>query len=155
MDRVRVLRGGRFVDADREDHDVLGVVVSAVAGVALGLLAGLATSQFFSEVSPRHVSGAVKRIGRRSSSRDAKPSDTLERAVNGALDENPKTRQLNVRAHALSDGIVELVGTAPDRDARAVAGIVARGALDDAVIVNRILVEGEDVPRRPSAPRAG
>ncbi len=154
MDRVRVLRAGRLVDVDQRDTDVLGIAVSALAGVGFGLVAGLATSQFFSELSPRRVSRAVKRIGRRSSSRAGGP-DTLERAVNGALGENPKTRQLDVRARALSDGIVELVGIAPDPDARAVAGIVARGALEDAVVVNRILVEGEDVPRRPSAPRAG
>ena len=154
MDRVRVLRGGRLADADQRDTDVLGIVVSALAGVGLGLVAGLATSQFFSELSPRRVGGVVKRIGRRSSSRAA-TADTLERAVNSALGENPKTRQLDVHARALSDAIVELVGTAPDPDARAVAGIVARGALEDAVVVNRILVEGEDVPRRPSAPRAG
>jgi hypothetical protein len=151
MNRVRVLRGGRLVDVDRgnDDGDWLGVTLAAIAGAGLGLFAGLAASQFFSEVSPRRVSGAFRTIGRRSPKGEPPSLEALERTVNGALGENPKTRHLDVHARALSEGIVELTGTAPDAGARAAAATVARGAVDHAVIVNRILVAGSDVARRP------
>jgi len=155
MNRVRLLRGGRLVDAERDDGDWIGITLSAIVGAGLGLFAGLAASQFFSEVSPKGVGGAVRGIGRRSSKGEPPPPEVLERQVTGALGENPKTRQLDVRARALSEGIVELTGTAPDADARAAAATVARGAVDHAVIVNRILVAGEDVAKRPSRSWAG
>jgi hypothetical protein len=155
MNRVRVLRGGRLLDTERDDGDWIGITLSAIAGAGLGLFAGLAASQFFSEVSPRGVSGAVRSIGRRSSRRPPPPPDALERKVTGALGENPKTRHLDVRARALSDGIIELTGTAPDAGARAAAATVARGAVDHVVIVNRILVAGEDVLKRPPRSQEG
>ena len=150
MDRLRVLRGGRLVSIEREGGDWLGITISAVAGLGLGLVAGMAFGEYFSEVDPGRVTGAVKRLKRRPTEPVAAPGD-IERAVNGALNENPQTRHLDVRARALGEGIVEITGTVPDADARAHAATVARGVAATVVVVNRVLVEGDDVPRRRAA----
>jgi len=150
MDRVRVLRGGRLVSIEREDSDWLGITIAAVAGLGIGIAAGIALGEFFSEVDPERVSGAVRRLKARSTEPTAAPEE-IERAVTGALGENPQTRHLDVRAHALGEGIVEITGTVPDSDAREHAAMVARGVAGPYVVVNRILVEGDDVPRGTAA----
>jgi len=150
MDRVRVLRGGRLVSIEREDSDWLGITISAIAGLGLGMAAGIALGEFFSEVDPERVSGAVRRLKKRSTEPPAAPEE-IERAVAGALGENPLTRHLDVRAHALGEGIVEITGTVPDAEAREHAATVARGVAGTYVVVNRILVEGDDVPRGTAA----
>jgi osmotically-inducible protein OsmY len=155
MDKVRVLRGGRGLRAQREESDWLGLAASAIAGIGLGVVSGLAFSQWFSEVSPGKVTGAVRRIGRRREDEPDTQPVQIERAVNGALSENPKTRQLDVRARALGEGIVELTGNSPDRDARSLAATIARGVSGVTVVVNRILVNDEDVPRTTASPKVG
>jgi len=150
MDRVRVLRGGRLVSIEQEHGDWLGITISAVAGLGIGLVAGMAFGQYFSEVDPGRVTGAVKRLKRRAGEPEV-PVEEIERAVNGALGENPQTRHLDVRARALGDGIVEITGTVPDPDARTHAATVARGVAGTCVVVNRVLVEGADVSRREAA----
>jgi hypothetical protein len=150
MDRLRVLRGGRLVSIERERGDWLGITISAVAGLGLGLVAGMAFGEFFSEVDPGRVTGAVKRLKRRRAE-PVTPPEEIERAVNGALGENPQTRHLDVRARALGEGIVEITGTVPDAAARTHAATVARGVAGTYVVVNRVLVEGDDVPRRKAA----
>ena len=150
MDRVRVLRGGRLVSIEQEHSDWLGITISAVAGLGVGLVAGMAFGQYFSEVDPGRVTGAVKRLKRRPGEPEV-PVEEIERAVNGALAENPQTRHLDVRARALGDGIVEITGTVPDADARTHAATVARGVAGACVVVNRVLVEGDDVPRPEAA----
>ena len=155
MDKVRVLRGGRRLRAEREDSDWLGIAASAIAGIGLGVVSGLAFSQWFSEVSPGTVTGAVRRLGRKSGDGTPEQPELIERAVNGALSENPKTRQLDVRARGLGEGIVELTGSAPDRDARALAATIARGVAGVSVVVNRILVDTDELPRPKVSPKAG
>lgn len=150
MDRVRVLRGGRLVSIERERSDWLGITISAVAGLGIGLVAGMAFGQYFPEVDPGRVTGAVKRLKRRPGE-PAVPPEEIERAVNGALGENPQTRHLAVRARSLGEGIVEIIGTVPDPDARTHAAIVARGVAGTVVVVNRVLVDGDDVPRHEAA----
>ena len=150
MDRVRVLRGRRLVSMEREDGDWLGSTIFAIAGLGIGFVAGMAFGEFFSEVDPGRVTGAVKRW-KRGPADAAVPPAEIERAVNGALGENPLTRHLDVRARALGEGIVEITGTVPDTDARAHAATVARGVAGSYVVVNRVLVEGDDVPHRKAA----
>jgi len=150
MDRVRVLRAGRLVSIEREDSDWLGITISAIAGLGIGMAAGIALGEFFSEVDPERVSGAVRRLKQRTAEPAAAPED-VERALTSALGENPQTRHLDVHAHALGEGIVEITGTVPDADARAHAATVARGVAGTYVVVNRILVEGDDLPRDTAA----
>jgi hypothetical protein len=150
MDRVRVLRGGRLVSVEREESDWLENTISAVAGLAVGLAAAVAFGALFSEVDPQRVTGAVRRL-KKDPAEPALPPEKVERAVSGALAENPGTRHLDVGAHALGEGIVEITGTVPDAEARTHAATVARGVAGAYVVVNRILVEGDDVPRRKAA----
>jgi osmotically-inducible protein OsmY len=135
----------------------MGLTLTAAAGVGLGVFAGMAIGQLLGSVDTERVRRAVGHRLRRSGAGSAAPAEgELERAVNGALSENATTRHLAVRAHALGDGIVELTGTAPDPEARALAGTIARGVAGSGVIVNRILVEGEAPgSRRRKPPRAG
>jgi osmotically-inducible protein OsmY len=141
----------------REERDWLGLALATAAGFGVGLVVGMAGGEFLGDVT----SERMKRLMRATPPRgdDTTPSATLdadaaERAVSGALSEHPTTRSLAVHVRALGDGIVELMGQVPDRTARELAGTVARGVAGADVVVNRILVEGEDLPtRKPS--RAG
>jgi osmotically-inducible protein OsmY len=153
MDKVRVLRGERRLRAERKDADWLGIVASAVAGIGMGVVSGLAFSQWFSEVNPERVSGAVRRLGRRGGRASGPSPEHIERGVNGALAENPKTRHLQVRARALGEGVVELTGASPDRDARLLAATDARGVSGVTVVVNRILADDEDLPQPTVSPK--
>ncbi len=157
MDHLRVLRGRRVIRVRDEERDWLGLGLAAAAGVGLGVFAGMAIGQLLGGVDAERVRDVVgRRLGRSTAGTDAGTETDVERTVNGALSENATTRHLAVRAHAIGDGIVELTGTAPDPEARALAGTIARGVVGSAVVVNRILVEGEtprSSRRRPS--RAG
>lgn len=144
--------GGNLIRVKHEESDWLGVALATAAGLGIGLLAGLVAGELLGEVNPARVRRVVGRLRR--SEADDVPEDPrlLERAVVAALGENPQTRNLTITARALGDGVVELTGTAPDSEARRLAGKVSRGAPGADVIVNRILVEGDDIPRRHSAP---
>lgn len=156
MDHLRVLRDRRVIRVRGRDRDWLGLGLTATAGVGLGIFAGMAIRQLLGSVDTDRVRDTVGRLGRSRAAPDAAADGDLERVVNGALGENATTRHLAVRAHAIGDGIVELTGTAPDPEARALAATIARGVAGSAVVVNRILVEGE-TPRssRRKPPRAG
>lgn len=138
----------------READSWLGIAVAAAAGLGAGLLAGLVLSELLGNVSADRVRRAVQRL-RSPEAEDEEDRAALERAVEEMLGRNPTTRQLNVGVRALGHGIVELTGTAPDTLARRLAGDVARGVPGADVVVNRILVEGVELPRpEPSSSRA-
>jgi hypothetical protein len=122
------------------------VALATAAGLGIGLLAGIVAGEFLGDVNPDRVKRVVGRL-RRSGADHVEPDPRdLERAVAAALGENPQTRNLTITPRALGDGVVELTGTAPDSEARHLAGKVSRGARGADVIVNRILVEGDDIP---------
>ncbi|NIM50241.1 MAG: BON domain-containing protein [Gemmatimonadales bacterium] len=128
------------------------MALSTAAGLAMGVMAGLVAGASVGRVSSDRVRRVV---GRLRSARSAEPPQdpgTVERAVSAALEENPTTRDLTISVRGLGDGVVELTGTAPDPTARRLAGKLARGVPGADVVVNRVLVEGDDVPRRKSAP---
>jgi hypothetical protein len=62
------------------------------------------------------------------------------------------TRKLNLSARALDGGLIELTGVVPDERTRQVAGDAAAGVSGADIIVNRILVQGRDVPPGHVAP---
>jgi len=128
------------------------VALATAAGLGVGLLAGIVASEFLGDVNPERVRRVVRRLRRGEAGPSEHDPRVVERAVAAALGENPQTRDLTITARALGDGVVELTGTAPDPEARRLAGKVSRGAPGADVIVNRILVEGEDIPPRRSAP---
>ncbi len=144
--------GGILIRVKQEESDWLGVALATAAGLGIGLVAGLVASELLGKVNPDRVRRVVGRLRRGEADDEPQDPRVLERAVAAALGENPQTRNLTVTPRALGDGVVELTGTAPDSETRRLAGKVSRGAPGADVIVNRILVEGDDVPRRHSAP---
>lgn len=134
----------------RERDDWLGVAFSATLGLGAGLLAGMVVGELFGNVSPERFKRAVGRL-RSGDAADLDPH-TIERAVQEALRGSSTTRELAIRVHALGQGLVELTGTAPDAAARRSAGDTARTIPGAEVVVNRILVEGDEIPVRKSVP---
>ncbi len=136
----------------QQDEDWLGIALSAAAGLAAGLVAGLVLGDQVGEVNSDRVRQAVRRLRPGDRSEALEDPELVERAIEEALDEHPAAEHMRVSVRALGDGIVELTGTAPDATARALATDLARGVAGADVVVNRILVEGNDVPRQPSTP---
>lgn len=134
----------------RERDDWLGVAFTATLGLGAGLLAGMVAGEFFGNVTPERFKRAVGRLRSRDAV-DAEPH-AIERAVQEALRASPATKELGIRVHALGQGLVELTGTAPDAAARRTAGDTARTIPGAEVVVNRILVEGDEIPARKSVP---
>ena len=128
------------------------MALATAAGLGLGVLAGIVGNELLGDLGPDRVKGAVRRLRRSErETLEVDPQD-VERAVVAALAEHPKASDLAIGVRALGDGVVELSGTAPDTAVRRIAAKVARGVAGAEVVVNRILVEGDDVPRRHSTP---
>jgi osmotically-inducible protein OsmY len=102
------------------------------------------------KMNPQRVRGVVGRLRRRESI----PLDphAIERSVLDALRDSPATHHLSLRVHALGDGLVELTGTAPDAASRRAAGETARTVRGAEVVVNRILIEGDEISAEKSIP---
>ena len=128
----------------KQDNRLSGFEVAGWAGlgVATGLVAGFALSEWVGGVSrPR-----VKRLVRRRP-RPPRPSLTPAagaRAAGAALAAEPTLRDLGLQATAVAVGVVELHGWVPSRALRARAGRAARGVAGIEHVVNSILVRGED-----------
>lgn len=139
-----------LIHIKNDDRDWLGLAASAAAGLGLGVIAGVVLGEFLGRVDADRVRATVRRLRRPVLKAGPEDTEAVRREVQGALDENPKTRSLSVGVRALGEGVVELSGVAPDPDARDLAGSVARGVSGKFVVVNRMLVE--DVPQQPSTP---
>jgi len=149
-----VPQGGTLIRVKRQDreNDWLGIALATAAGLGAGVLAGIVAGEFLGDLGTERVRGAVGRLRRPAAPETPLDPAQLETAVVDALSGHPKTEQLTVGVRALGDGVVELSGTAPTAAARQAAGKVARTVRGAGVVVNRILVEGDDVPRRSSEP---
>lgn len=131
-----------------------GVAIAGALGLGAGLVAGMLVSELLGNVDSERVRRSVGRL-RRGARDESEPDPAeLERAVDDALRRNPTTRPLAIRVRAVGEGVVELTGTAPDATARSLAGDLARGVDGTRVVVNRVLVEGTDVPRRQRNPES-
>lgn len=135
----------------RQDDDWLGIALSAAAGLATGLVAGLVIGDLLGDVNTDRVKRAVRRLRRGGEAELLEDAGVVE-SIERALDEHPTTSDISVSVRALGDGIVELTGTAPDAAARTVASDLARSIVGADVVVNRILVEGSDVPHQRPTP---
>jgi osmotically-inducible protein OsmY len=112
------------------------------------VLAGIIAGELMGDVPSARVRSAVRRLRRTSRGRAGAAAErALERAVRDALEENHSTRGLTVGVRALGDGIVELTGSVGDAEARPLASTVARGVAGVDVVVNRLLVDGDDEQR--------
>lgn len=126
----------------------VGIALTAAAALGLGLLAGLVAGEWLGGVDAARVRRAVGRL--RS---DGPPGDraALEGVVRRALRAQAATRYLKVRVRAAGERLIELTGRVNDAVARERAGAVAREAAPGCTVINRLLVEGEDIPRGPAA----
>ncbi|GBD33590.1 hypothetical protein HRbin33_02585 [bacterium HR33] len=124
-------------------NGIAGIAFAAAAGFGIGLMAGLVAGEWLGGVHPERVRRAVRRFGPRIL--PARDPQAVERAVLRALRSDPRTRNLAIGVRAISDGLVELTGTVPATELRRHAAAIAQAAAGDDVVVNRLLVEGEDV----------
>ena len=137
-----------MVRVRREDDDqrgVTGIALSAALGLGVGVLGGMVLRELLSDVSTEPVKNAWIRL-RQADTGEAEWQDAeaVEQAVKRALDKDPESAMLEVKATALGDGIVELTGTVPEALDRQLAGDIARGVPGADIVVNRILVQGSD-----------
>lgn len=113
-----------------------------------GLLAGVVLGEWLGDVHPERL----RRLFRGRPAAEPMDPDHVERAVLRALRNTAATRRLTVSARVLEGGVVELWGTAPDERTRQAAGEAAAAVAGADVVVNRILVEGRDLPLGVPAP---
>jgi hypothetical protein len=128
------------------------VVLWAVLGAGAGLLASIALSEWVGEVN----SGRVRRIAERL--REQGPTRMTAaasaRAVQVALNAEPRLAGLPIEARAVSRGAVELRGWVPSRSMRTAAGRTALAVPGIESVINSLLVRGEDDRPSPDQPRA-
>lgn len=137
---------------DDRDNGVVGIALIAAAGFGIGLVAGAVVGEMLGDMRGDRLRGIVSRLGRRPAAPPPDPA-TIQRAVRAALRGHPRTRGLDLRVHSVGAGLVELSGNAPDAVARRVAGELARAVPGAEVVVNRILVDGSDLPHSvPATP---
>ena len=120
-------------------------------GLGTGLIAGLVLSEWAGGVDR----GRVGRIARRLRN-DPLPhlnASASVRAVQAALQAEPRLEGVGVETIAVGRGVVELRGWVPSRAARALAGRTALAVSGIASVINSVQVHGEDDLVRPSAPR--
>lgn len=127
---------------DRSES-VAGIALAAAAGFGMGLLAGLVAGEWLGDVDANRVRRAVDRLRP-----GAAPPDAvgIERAVRNALQAEAGTRYLKARPRVLGEKLLELVGRVPNPAARERAAAVAQGAAPGFTVINRLLVEGQDIP---------
>jgi len=131
---------------NREDG-VIGIALSAALGFASGLVVGMFVGEAAGDVNSERVRGAVRRL-RGGRTPPAEPS-IIAQAVRHALRDHHATSHLAITVHAPGPGLIELSGLVSDAIARREAGDVARGVPGADVVVNRILVNGSDLPPQP------
>lgn len=131
------------------DEGVVGIALSAAAGFASGLALGIIAGEMLGNLHADRVKGAVRRLRRKPEGTVA-PQRVLD-DVQRALQEHEATCDLEIMVHCPGQGLVELTGIAPDAVARQIAGDLARAVPGADVVVNRILVNGSDLPPQPLA----
>ncbi len=138
-------------ELDRSEK-VAGIALAAAAGFGVGLLAGLVAGEWLGDVDADRVRRAVNHLRP-----DAAPPDAsaIERTIRNALQAEAGTRYLKVRPRVLSEKLLELIGRVPTPAARERGGAVAQAAAPGFTVINRLLVEGQDVPRGSTASGPG
>jgi hypothetical protein len=138
----------------RHDDELSGgeVVLWAALGAGAGLVAAIALSEWVGEVN----TGRVRRIADRL--REQEPTRLTAaasaRAVQVALNADPRLAGLPIESRAVSRGAVELRGWVPSRSVRTAAGRTALAVPGIESVINSLLVRGEDDRPSPDQPRA-
>jgi len=127
------------------------VALGTALGLGVGLLAGVVLGEWLGDLHPERV----RRLFRGRPAPEPMDPDQVQRAVLRALRAASATRRLAVGARVLEGGVVELTGVAPDERTRRAAGEAASAVAGAEAVVNRILVEGRDLPPGATAPGSG
>jgi len=111
-------------------------------GVGTGLLAGFALSEWVGGVTPTRFRRAARRLGQQTPARTTAAASA--RAVEAALQAEPRLAGFSIEAMAVSRAAVELRGWVKDRGSRTLAARIARAVPGIDNVINSILVRGED-----------
>jgi BON domain len=121
-------------------------------GLGAGLAAGFTLSEWIGDVNRVRVRGVARRL------REGGPirltSSASARAVEAALQAEPRLAGIRIETMAVARGVVELRGWVPTRAARAIAGRSALAAPGIESVINSLLVRGEDDLTRTGDSRA-
>ena len=121
----------------------------SVLGFCAGLVFGMVAGSSMGNVDSDRVKRAVRRL--RPGDEPDEDAVQIEHELIEALRTNPTTRDFNLGVRALGGGLVELTGIVPDEATRDLAGSLARNVLGADIVVNRVLVEGMDIPEPKAA----
>ncbi len=111
-------------------------------GVGTGLMAGFALSEWVGGVNRTRFRRATRRLGQQAPARSTPAASA--RAVEAALQGEPRLSGFSIEAMAVSRGSVELRGWVKDRGSRTLAARIARAVPGIDSVINSILVRGED-----------
>lgn len=120
----------------------------SIVGLGLGLVAGFGLAGWFGPGRPRDDAPSLDPERPLRAPRPLKAA-AAERAVERALHADPDFARLDLKAVAVSSGVVELHGWVPSRALRTRA--MRRAAEVDGIesLINCLLVHGEDDPAEP------
>ena len=124
----------------------------AALGAGAGLVAAIALSEWVGEVNPDRVRRIADRFREQEPTRLTAAASA--RAVQVALNADPRLAGLPIEARAVSRGAVELRGWVPSRSIRTAAGRTALAVPGIESVINSLLVRGEDDRPSPDRPRA-
>jgi hypothetical protein len=138
----------------RHDDELSGgeVVLWMALGAGAGFLAAIAMSEWVGDVNPGRVRRITERLREKGPTRLT--ASASARAVQVALDADPRLAGLSIEARAVSRGAVELRGWVPSRSIRTAAGRTALALPGIESVINSLLVRGEDDRPSPDQPRA-
>jgi hypothetical protein len=114
----------------------------ATLGLGTGLVAGFALSEWVGDVNRTRFRRAARRLGQHSPARTTAAGSA--RAVEAAIQAEPRLTGMSIEAIVVSKGTVELRGWVKDRGSRTLAARVARAVSGIEQVINSILVRGED-----------
>lgn len=136
----------------RERLNGIQIILWTGLGLGAGLAAGFTLSEWIGGVNRIRVRGVARRL------REGVParltSSASVRAVEAALQAEPRLAGVPVEVMAVARGVVELRGWVPSRAARALAGRTALAAPGIDSVINSLLVRGEDDLTRVQGSRA-
>jgi hypothetical protein len=138
----------------RHDDELSGgeAMLWAALGAGAGLLAAVAMSEWVGDVNRLRVRRITERLREKGPTRLT--ASASARAVQVALDADPRLMGLSIEARAVSRGAVELRGWVPTRGIRTTAGRTALAVPGIESVINSLLVRGEDDRPSPDQPRA-
>ncbi len=126
----------------REQLSGTQIFLWTTLGVGTGLLAGFALSEWVGGVNPTRFRRAARRLGQQTPARTTAAASA--RAVEAALQAEPRLAGFSIEAMAVSRAAVELRGWVKDRGSRTLAARIARAVPGIDNVINSILVRGED-----------